>query len=487
MRIAFVVLLALYGTTNAALIATTATLVDIPEKLPEVSLDVERARRFPSKEERVRLYMSNWYVPPCATYSDGLVRYEKHEEEEEEDVRAAQELHQWPTYKISEAPDVVAAGNTSNNSAFSITYLIESKVTPDKAFVLDRGTILDCSIRGEGDMKTYGDRIQFRSNMHMYCSDVARSLLPAMDHVAWEQQQASQEKQEQPDSSSGTLPPPMLLQFGDLAHSHVYRFIRLPHLKKFRIAASSEELQRVTDRECYDGPRDLLKEDAVLQPIVWKLATHRHYGLLGQVAVKDKSWEDKRNKAVFRGQLTGSLGGGYDKHVTAEQNCLNLIRCRLVYNLANSTLVNARLTNTRKRIPDVLNGVNLTTSSVTVRALLQYKGVVMLEGNDVASGLKWALLSNSVVLMPIPQHTSWAMEELLQPWVHYVPLNDEATDVEEKMQWILDHDEEARRISYASTLWMQDLVFHPDAAEDDAWIQEEIVRRYQRHFAPLKS
>ncbi len=41
----------------------------------------------------------------------------------------------------------------------------------------------------------------------------------------------------------------------------------------------------------------------------------------------------------------------------------------------------------------------------------------MLEGNDVASGLKWALLSQSVVMMPPPQHTSWAMEELLQPWV----------------------------------------------------------------------
>jgi len=32
---------------------------------------------------------------------------------------------------------------------------------------------------------------------------------------------------------------------------------------------------------------------------------------------------------------------------------------------------------------------------------------------------------------------------------------------------------------------MQDLVFHPDAAEDDRWIQEEIIRRYGGHFAPI--
>ena len=163
---------------------------------------------------------------------------------------------------------------------------------------------------------------------------------------------------------------------------------------------------------------------------------------------------------------------------------MNLRRCRLVYRNANSTIINARLTDTRGRLPDVLNGVNLTAPSVSMRHLLRYKGIVMLEGNDVASGLKWALLSESVVLMPVPKHSSWAMEELLQPWVHFVPLNDDITDVEDKMQWILDHEENALKIAAAATLWMQDLVFHPDAEEDDRWIQEEILRRYSKHFAP---
>ena len=38
-----------------------------------------------------------------------------------------------------------------------------------------------------------------------------------------------------------------------------------------------------------------------------------------------------------------------------------------------STLVNALLTSTRKRLPDVLNGVKLTTSSVTLRVLLRHR------------------------------------------------------------------------------------------------------------------
>lgn len=437
-----------------ALLATVdaSSTVKVPKQLPIVSLDAVRSERFPSREERVKIYMSNWYVPPCGEYKDGLTGYHSSTTTAESE---------WLSHTLREPVDMV------NSSVFEL----DSAIEPDKVFVLDRDTILDCSIPGQGDAK-YSERIKFRTNMFMYCSDVATSLLFAIDHVTWEQPEA--------------VMPPILLQFGDLKHSHVYRYISLPHIKKFRFAASNDELRKVTDRQCYDSPRARLKEDAVLQPIVWKLATLRHYQMLNDIAVQDTPWVEKKNMAVFRGQLTGSLGG-YNKSATADENCFNICRCRLVYDHYNSTLLNARLTSTRRRIPELLNGVELTSPTVSVRYLLQYKGIVMLEGNDVASGLKWALLSNSVVLMPRPKHTSWAMEELLQPWVHYVPLNDKVTDVEEKMQWILEHDKEAQRISYAATLWMQDLVFHPDAAEDDRWIEEEILRRYLRHFVPLSS
>jgi len=438
-----------FFTTCTLLVATlpstqASNLIQEPQEFPDNVLSLPRSERFPSREERVKIYMSNWFVPPCPSYDEGLARF-----------AAVADVHEWPVYNLQEAVDI--ANHTS--------YTMQSSIEPDTAFVLDRATVKDCAVR-VGDPR-FADRVQFRGNMYMYCLDVANSVLPALDHVQWE----------------GTNVPPVILQFGDLKHSHYYQLVSLPHLKKFRIAAKPEELERATSKECYDGPRNSVKDDTVLQPIVWKLATRRHYGLVNQVIDKDRPWEEKKNMAVFRGQLTGSRDG-FDKELSDVENCLNLRRCRLVYNHANSTVVNARLTNTRGRLPDILNGVNLTTASVTTRHLLRYKGIVMLEGNDVASGLKWALLSNSVVLMPVPRHTSWAIEERLQPWIHYVPLDDEISDVVEKMRWILNNEETARKISAAATLWMQDLVFHPDAAEDDRWIQEEILRRYSKHFAP---
>ena len=85
------------------------------------------------------------------------------------------------------------------------------------------------------------------------------------------------------------------------------------------------------------------------------------------------------------------------------------------------------------------DNINLTGEVYLKEQLLAYKGLIILEGNDVSSGLKWAMLSQSVVLMPFPPtFCSYAMEELLEPWVHYIPLDRNLRNVEERVQWMID-------------------------------------------------
>ena len=113
---------------------------------------------------------------------------------------------------------------------------------------------------------------------------------------------------------------------------------------------------------------------------------------------------------------------------------------------------------------------------------LGYKALIVMEGNDLAEGLRWSLLSRSVVLMPPPNRTSWAMEEWIEPWVHYIPLDPNLGNVEERMRWVLDNDEVAQGISQRATLFIYDLVLHPDAPGDDLAIKTDILRRYRRYF-----
>ena len=136
-------------------------------------------------------------------------------------------------------------------------------------------------------------------------------------------------------------------------------------------------------------------------------------------------------------------------------------------------------------MPQQIHDVTLFGNRMTKQGLLKYKAIIMLEGNDAGTGFKWALFSNSVVITAEqPVFTSWAMEELLEPWVHYIPLDPDnfEEDVHRKMQWVLDHDQEAQEIARRGSLWIRDLVLHPEALSDDEAISEDVVRRYSLHF-----
>ena len=225
-----------------------------------------RATRFPSIEERVKLYMSNWYAPSCQNYKDGLVRYKYSKDKK------------WPKLTVKSLQNHPMVNATDS-------YQIQSIVEPDQLFYMDPEIIVQCANRTfDEETETnqrqleLAKRVKFRLNMRMYCHDVKESLLAALFHVQWETRT---------ESSS----PPTLLQFGDNKNSHIFGNVMLPHIKKFRSAAiSPQELSKVTSPECYSSPRDLLETlhgNDKLQPIVWKLATHRHYEKLYQVYRED--------------------------------------------------------------------------------------------------------------------------------------------------------------------------------------------------------
>ena len=427
---------------------------------------LRRDQRFPSIQERIKLYMGHWYAPPCRNSSDDGIVYKS-------TLTIADDTNEqiW-----------TAKEPTGRHLNFS------SHVAMETIFALHPTRIIECSLQSiNPNNRTKVD------NSRMYCQDVVHTLLPAMDNV---QLPMDMDTRRRAKTSDEFLLPPILLQFGDTRTSSKHGIVELPVLKKFRRAMSMDQLRQASSPTCVpsllrrriallDGNDSLNNNASILQPIIWKLASSRHFGKrLKETLMKDIPWEQKRKKALFVGILTGFSPTA--KFIQDDlERCLQYPRCQFVWNNANSTLVDARLTSTKGRVPDVIRGVSLTTrDKIPIRDQLQYKALVMLEGNDVSSGLKWALLSRSVVIMPPPTFTSWAMEELLQPWVHYIPLNmSNPRDADEKMDWIIANDDKAQRIAQRGSLWMQDLVFHPDAPSDDNTIQDDILRRYMAHFS----
>ena len=77
---------------------------------------------------------------------------------------------------------------------------------------------------------------------------------------------------------------------------------------------------------------------------------------------------------------------------------------------------------------------------------LGFKFVCCIEGNDVATNLKWVMASNSVAVMPRPRFETWFMEGTLQPGVHYIEIAPDYSDLIEKLNHYISHPEEAEAI-----------------------------------------
>lgn len=77
---------------------------------------------------------------------------------------------------------------------------------------------------------------------------------------------------------------------------------------------------------------------------------------------------------------------------------------------------------------------------------LRYRFILSLEGKDVATNLKWIMASNSLCVMPAPRYETWFMEGALQPHVHYVPIADDFSDLEDQLDYYTRHPEAAQTI-----------------------------------------
>ncbi|WP_345969858.1 glycosyl transferase family 90 [Sulfurimonas sp. HSL1-6] len=134
-------------------------------------------------------------------------------------------------------------------------------------------------------------------------------------------------------------------------------------------------------------------------------------------------FEAKKNMAVWRGKA-------YGKH-----------RRAFVKRFYNHPRCDIGQTNTKFETE-----VPWQKGRMTLKEQLRYKFVISIEGNDVASNLKWIMSSNSLALMARPKYETWFMEGTLIPDYHYVLLKDDYSDLEEKIAYYSAHPEEAKAI-----------------------------------------
>lgn len=85
---------------------------------------------------------------------------------------------------------------------------------------------------------------------------------------------------------------------------------------------------------------------------------------------------------------------------------------------------------------------------------LDYRYIISLEGNDVASNLKWVMSSNSIAVMPKPTCESWFMEGQLRPDYHYICIKPDFSDLKQKLDYYSVHLDKAQSIVDHAHEWV---------------------------------
>lgn len=83
---------------------------------------------------------------------------------------------------------------------------------------------------------------------------------------------------------------------------------------------------------------------------------------------------------------------------------------------------------------------------ISIDKHLKNKFILSLEGNDVATNLKWIMSSNSIAVSPPLKMETWFMEGTLKADEHFICIDEDYKNLEEKLQYFLDHENEAKEI-----------------------------------------
>ena len=158
--------------------------------------------------------------------------------------------------------------------------------------------------------------------------------------------------------------------------------------------------------------------------VVLNLDKFRHF-----VFLRDNiPFRQKEDRAIFR----GAINSHHPNHHK---------RKRFMEMYFGSKVCDAGISNRHRTLPE-----EWTVPHITMYDHLRYRYIITIEGNDVATNLKWVMSTNSIAVMPRPTYETWFMEGRLIPDYHYIEIKPDYSDLEERLAYFSAHPDKAEEI-----------------------------------------
>lgn len=157
------------------------------------------------------------------------------------------------------------------------------------------------------------------------------------------------------------------------------------------------------------------------------------------------NWQQRKPTVFWRGSTTGTR--------ITESNWQEVPRiklCRIAQDLNDESLIDCKISKIvqvdNDKVKEIIINSNLVGNYIENIEFIKYKYLIDIDGNSNAwSGLFRKLLTGSCVLKVESDWKQWYYPRL-KPWVNYVPIKNDMSDLIEKITWCREHDREAQSI-----------------------------------------
>jgi len=189
----------------------------------------------------------------------------------------------------------------------------------------------------------------------------------------------------------------------------------------------------------------------VLIPDYYSVSTKWKKDCLGILNLTKKiPWEKKEPLAFWRG---GSHDKGYDLENFKKKPRVIIS----ILSKEHPDLIEAGINVTEyMQFKDVLIKENLIKNFASIEHHLKYKYLPVLDGYMCSyPGFQWRLLSNSLCFKQKSNEVQW-FYSALKPYKHFIPIENDMSDLVEKINWARNFDDKCKEIAKNATDFVLD-------------------------------
>lgn len=197
----------------------------------------------------------------------------------------------------------------------------------------------------------------------------------------------------------------------------------------------------------------LLLPDAFMMGNSWKIIAKK----IQQENI-NIPWENKVNKVFWRGSTTNGIYSldNFDRLPRLTLTLLSKLYPHLI-DAKFTTYTNFNKYNKNKGVKNILDILwSKKPEFVSKSDHIKYKYLASVDGHTCAwLRVPWIMLSNSVLLKQETNKIQW-FYSAMKPYVHYIPLKEDISDIFLQIDWMKNNDLDLQRISENSTKFVID-------------------------------